>query len=301
VAELIQSQKHNDLPPFVTVAMPIYNPGKHLRLAVLSIVKQTFSNWEFLIIDDGSTDNALQDIMDIKDARIRIICDGVNRGLAARLNELIDLARGQYLARMDQDDVSYPERFARQIEALQNDSRLDLVATRTITINESNEATGLFPYSISHDNICARPWRGFYFTHPTWMGRIEWFRRHRYSVPGPYFCEDQELLLRSYRDSKFDTIDEVLFAYRVQANVDQRKLVNTRWAVLKLQLRYFTKLNMWHFVLLAAVSFVAKVGNDLLKRMGRCTYPSSRDIQYETVAHKWNRIIDSYETESKAS
>ena len=92
--------------------MPVYNAGKYLRLAVLSIVRQTFTDWELLIVDDGSTDNALQGIADIDDARIRILRDGKNKGLAARLNECIDLARGKYFARMDQDDVSYPERFS---------------------------------------------------------------------------------------------------------------------------------------------------------------------------------------------
>jgi len=87
--------------PLITVAMPIFNAGSYLRLAVLSIVRQTFADWELLIIDDGSTDNALQDIADIRDHRIRILRDGENKGLAARLNEAIDLARGRYFARMD--------------------------------------------------------------------------------------------------------------------------------------------------------------------------------------------------------
>ena len=111
----MNEQIQSSLPALVTVAMPVYNAGKYLRLSVLSIVKQTFTNWELLIIDDGSTDDALKDIADIKDARIRIFRDGTNKGLAARLNEAVNLAQGYYFARMDQDDVSYPERFARQI------------------------------------------------------------------------------------------------------------------------------------------------------------------------------------------
>lgn len=140
MTEPLPGQAQGGEPPLVTVAMPVYNAGKYLRLAVLSIVRQTFTNWELLVIDDGSTDNALQDIADIDDARIRIFRDGGNRGLAARLNEAADMARGRYLARMDQDDVSYPERFARQLAALQNDPELDLVATRAITIDENDHA-----------------------------------------------------------------------------------------------------------------------------------------------------------------
>ncbi|NMC97203.1 MAG: glycosyltransferase, partial [Deltaproteobacteria bacterium] len=137
--------------PLITVAMPIFNAGSYLRLAVLSIVRQTFADWELLIIDDGSTDNALQDIADIRDHRIRILRDGENKGLAARLNEAIDLARGSYFARMDQDDVSYPDRFARQIEALERDPQLDLVAARAVTIAGDHRLTGILPASMQKE------------------------------------------------------------------------------------------------------------------------------------------------------
>ena len=72
----------------MTVAMPIYNAGEYLRMAVLSIVNQTYTNWELLLIDDdGSTDGAIQNISDINDSRIRVLHDGKNKGLAARLIE----------------------------------------------------------------------------------------------------------------------------------------------------------------------------------------------------------------------
>ena len=231
--------------PLITVAMPVYNAGKYLRLAVLSIVNQSYSNWELLIIDDGSSDDSFLSIADINDSRMTIYRDGVNRGLAARLNEAIDLAKGDYFARMDGDDISYPDRFLKQVTELQKNLNLDLVATRAITINENNLATGLFPYAISHSEICARPWNGFYFPHPTWMGKIAWFRKYRYSVPAPYCCEDQELILRSYRDSHLETLNEILFAYRIRSKVDSQKLAKTRRAVFKAQLRHFSNCNSW--------------------------------------------------------
>lgn len=300
MAELLPGQEQGSKPPLVTVAMPVYNAGKYLRLAVLSIIRQTFTDWELLIIDDGSTDNALQDIADIDDVRIRILRDGGNRGLAARLNEAADIARGLYLARMDQDDVSYPERFARQIAALQNDPELDLVATRAIVIDENDQVTGLFPYAVSHKEICARPWRGFYLPHPTWMGRIKWFRKHRYAVPGPYFCEDQELLLRSHRDSRFGTLDEILFAYRIRSKVNWQKLARTRLTVFIVQLRHFAKLNLWHFVLLATAAFVGKMSSGLSKRLGEGALQPERGIIDDTIVLEWHKILDDLATEPKA-
>ena len=292
MTERLSDTYWGDELPLVTVAMPIYNAGKYLRFAVLSIVNQTFTNWELLIIDDGSTDNALQDIADIKDERIRIFRDGINRGLAARLNEAIDLAKGQYFARMDGDDVSYPDRFARQLSELQNEPELDLVATRAITIDESNQAIGLFPYASSHKEICAKPWRGFYFPHPTWMGKIEWFRKYRYSVPSPYCCEDQELLLRSFNKSRFATLDEILFAYRLRDITDWQKLARTRRAVLMVEFRHFTSFSLLHFLLLATLAFIGKTSVDYVKKISGCSFQSSPNIENNTVLLNWHKLCD---------
>ena len=275
--------------PLITVAMPIFNAGSYLRLAVLSIVRQTFADWELLIIDDGSTDNALQDIADIRDHRIRILRDGENKGLAARLNEAIDLARGRYFARMDQDDVSYPERFARQIEALDRDPQLDLVAARAVTIAGDHLLTGILPASAQKE-ISTKPWRGFYLPHPTWMGRIEWFRKYRYAEPGPYFYEDQELLLRSHEESRFGIIEEPLLAYRIREKTSWRKLIKTRLTILPVQLRHFLPKGQLFFALMAVLTFIGRLVLDVLRPVLSITYPIVR-IREEEVFHKWQNAL----------
>lgn len=281
------------LAPKITVAMPVFNGGPNLRLAVLSIVGQTFHDWELLIIDDGSTDNAFQDITDIHDCRIRILQDGKNQGLAARLNEAIDLARGQYFARMDHDDVSYPERFARQIELLESNPKFDVVAVRAITISDDNELIGKFPGPLTHREICAKPWQGFYFPHPTWMGHTTWFRAHRYAFPGPYFCEDQELLLRSHAMSQFATVDQILFAYRVRNRINWRKQTKTRWTLFNIQLRYFLGSGQFHFAFLALAVFAGRVASDLLKlfRQTLAGRQYSRKRIESTELSKWQQVL----------
>lgn len=276
----------------VTVAMPIYNAGAHLRLAVLSIVAQTFERWELLIIDDGSTDNALQTITDIRDPRIKILRDGKNKGLAVRLNEACVLAVGQYFARMDQDDVSYPERLRVQVEALQADPGLDVVAGRAITIDENNGYTGMFAFAGTHAEICAQPWRGFFFPHPAWMGRLDWFLKHRYAEPAPYFCEDQELLLRTYRQSRFLALDRVVLAYRIRANVNWVKLGATRRAMLAMQWRLFGASAMWWQALLALLAYFAKSGLDLLQRVSGAEVTQDGDSRDVRAAGEWARILD---------
>lgn len=256
-----------DHAPLVTIAMPIYNAGSDLRPAVLSILQQTLSDWELLIIDDGSSDGAAESISDIRDPRIRVLRDGLNRGLAARLNEAIDLARGRFFARMDQDDISYPERLTRQLAALEQSREIDLCAVRCMAIDANGEPVGAMPYALAHEALCARPWAGFYLPHPTWFGRMEWFRRHRYASPGPYFCEDQELLLRSYRDSRFVVLPEILFAYRVRDRINWGKSVKTRKTLAAVQLRHFFALRQYVFAFLAAVAFVARIAMDSLNAL----------------------------------
>ena len=277
--------------PLITVAMPVYNAGKYLRLAVLSIVNQSYSNWEWLIIDDGSSDDSFLSIADINDSRMTIYRDGVNRGLAARLNEAIDLAKGDYFARMDGDDISYPDRFLKQVTELQKNLNLDLVATRAITINENNLATGLFPYAISHSEICARPWNGFYLPHPTWMGKTEWFRKYHYSFPAPYCCEDQELLLRSYQNSHFETLNETLLAYRVRYKLNIPKLIQTRFAVFKIQFNHFTHLKLWRFLFLASITFISKIIYDFIKLISN-SEPQRNNISDTDILVQWNKILN---------
>lgn len=281
--------------PLITVAMPVYNGGRYLQPALMSIVKQTFTDWEFLVIDDGSTDGSLEFIQDIKDARIRIIRDGLNKGLAARLNEAIDLARGRYFARMDQDDISYPERFARQVEALERDSSLDLVGARSVAISQDDQIIGFFPYALNHKELCAKPWRGFYMVHPTWMGRIEWFRHHRYAMPGPYLCEDQELLLRSFNTSRFGVVADIIFAYRVRSKVDWRKLMKVRWSVLRMQVHHFMRVKQAGYGLLAVLVCIGRVTMDafscILQTRRARSFAGYRKAVDVATANKWRDVL----------
>ena len=245
--------------------MPIYNAGEYLVEAVNSIVAQTYTNWELYVIDDGSTDNSIDSIKLIKDERIIILEDGLNKGLAARLNQAIDLAKGQYFARMDQDDISMPERFKMQLNALEADLSLDLVAARTLTINSKNKVIGQLPFASTHQQICAKPWRGFYMPHPTWMGRLGWFKKYKYKIPQSYYSEDCELLLRSYESSNFACLPEILFEYRIKDKINWKNQLKARRAVLKLQTSHFHNQGQYLSMVLSSLVFTLRVTLDFFK------------------------------------
>ena len=242
--------------------MPVFNAGKFFKPALLSIINQTYSNWELIIVDDGCTDGCLDDVPELKDARIKILSDGLNKGLAPRLNEIIDIAKGDYLARMDSDDISHPQRFELQLKHLQSYPHLDLVATRAFIIDKKNNVTGELPFKNTHDEICSKPWLGFYMPHPSWMGKIEWFKKNRYAVPAPYFCEDQELLLRSYLISQFFTLNQYLLSYRTNNAINSKKLYKTRIAFLKVQYQFFVKNHTYGYLVLSLATFAARLAKD---------------------------------------
>jgi len=217
--------------PAVTIAMSARNSARTLPQALRSIVAQDFTDWELLLYDDGSSDATPVIARRLRDPRIRLVTDGRSLGLAARLNEAIDAARGRYFARIDADDVMFPDRLRLQVAFLEAHPEVDLLGGAAVVFGDDGEAYGRYPVSESHEQICRRPWSGFHLAHPTWMGRIEWFRRYRYRAELSSGTQDQDLLLRSWRDSRFANLPQLLIGYR-QPALDWRKFARgrMRWA-----------------------------------------------------------------------
>lgn len=116
--------------PRISVVMSVYNGEKYLRESIESILNQTFSDFEFIVANDGSTDNTPQILEEYKnrDSRIKII-QQENIGLTKSLNKAINLANGEYIARQDVDDLSLPERLERQMKLFREKSNIDLIAS----------------------------------------------------------------------------------------------------------------------------------------------------------------------------
>ncbi len=212
------------MQPLVSIGMPVFNCEKTIHTAVKSILSQTYSNWELIVIDDGSKDKTSEIVNSFQDARIQIINDGLNKQLPSRLNQAIGLSRGKYFARMDGDDISYPERLQTQVKYLEMHSDVDLLSTQVVVIDKNNSPRGTFPLSKSHEEICSNPRSGFASTHPTWMGKTAWFRQHLYR-PQAIRIEDQELLMRTYKESKFACLPDILLAYRIESFSLKKSLI----------------------------------------------------------------------------
>lgn len=247
--------------PRLSVILPSYNGGDYLLLAVRSVIAQSFEDWELILLDDGSTDGSVKVIEQLDDPRIRILSDGCNKGLAARLNQGIDLSRGSLIARMDADDVCYPRRFESQVRFLDTHPEIDLVGTQ-IAVFRPGAFCRRSAGPETHEAICARPWSGIRVAHPTWIARTKWYRQFRYFIPEYVRAEDQELLLRAMDESTYAVLREVLLAYR-QGRFDFRKTQRARRSLLLAQLRHFTRKGQAVSAGLALAGYLVKSAIDI--------------------------------------
>jgi glycosyltransferase involved in cell wall biosynthesis len=211
--------------PLVSIAMPVYNCERTIAQAIRSILAQSFTDWELLIVNDGSTDDTISVIQQFPDPRIRVWSDHKNLGLPTRLNETIEQSRGDYYARMDGDDIAYPERLEKQVRYLGQHPQVDLVGAGVIVFRQGGIPIGKQDAPECHDDICKKPLARFPIAHPTYVGKMEWFKHYLYDdVPNG---EDQDLLVRSYRFSHFANVPEILLGYR-QEEIDLRKTLIAR-------------------------------------------------------------------------
>ena len=196
----------------VTIGIPFLNARRSLAAAVRSVFAQTHHDWELLLVDDGSDDGSVDMVRHLADPRVRLVRDGSHRGLCARLNQIAAMAHGDYLARMDADDVMHPERIERQLELLGAEPGVDLVDTATFTVDDD-----LTPLGVRGDRpLDGRPeavLREGLLIHPTVTGRAEWFRRNPYD-PAFVRAEDRELWVRTCATTRFARLGEPLFFYR---------------------------------------------------------------------------------------
>lgn len=246
----------------VSIGLPVFNTEGTLAAAIRSVLNQTYKNWELLVVDDGSVDHSLQVAHSFRDDRIQIIAGGERRGISARLNQLIELSRGKYFARMDGDDLAFPSRIEQQVSYLEAHPEIDLLGAAVIVFRNDGGIVGRLPVKEFHAVICAHPWSGFYLPHPTWMGRRVWFARHGYDERANG-AEDQHLLFRTYHTSRFACLPEVLLGYREDSRSLKRMLVR-RYVFLKTLLRSALENKTYGIAVKILIIQAAKIGGDVL-------------------------------------
>jgi len=197
----------------VTVLMPVYNGEKYLREAMESILNQTFRDFEFLIMNDGSQDQSVNIINSYNDPRIRLIHNERNLGLIHTLNRGIEQAGGEYIARMDSDDISLPHRLSKQVDFMDRRPEIGICGAWIEYFMGLGDVIRL---PITDGEIKASLPVMCPLAHPTVMFRAAVVRRHGlwYSHDFPH-AEDYELWRRAAGVTCFANIPEVLLKYRI--------------------------------------------------------------------------------------
>lgn len=197
--------------PLVSVGIPAFNAEKFIAIAVQSVLLQTYTNFELIVINDGSTDHTEQVLKRFSDPRLRIISDGTNKGLIARLNEMANLSKGDFFVRMDADDIMFPCRIERQIQFLMKNPQVAVCCSSAVSIDKNNKVLGL-KKAVAPGNR-KDVLSGIFPVHPTVCGRMSFFRKYPYRE-GFFQMEDKELWYRSIEENKFGCIAEPLLFYR---------------------------------------------------------------------------------------
>ncbi len=204
------------MSPIVSVVMPVYNGEKYLNVALNSILTQTLTDLELIVINDSSTDlsRVILEEFAHHDARIRFYDNEKNLGLPTTLNRGLELARGEYIARMDQDDISSPERLEKQVQYMQTNLDVDVCGSWAELIRD--RASEIWKYPTGHAEIFARMFFENTLIHPSVIMRSSALHQFGLSYDGSAtHFEDYDLWSRALPLLRFANIPEVLLQYRL--------------------------------------------------------------------------------------
>jgi glycosyltransferase involved in cell wall biosynthesis len=206
----------------VTIGLPVYNAALYLASAIDSILAQTFTDFEIIITIDGASDNSGEIAAGYNDSRIILINEKENKGISFRINQQVSLAKGRYFARMDADDIMFPDRIEKQLEFMVQNPDIDVIGSDAIVIDDDDRLLG-YRQALTHiskQTILKR----ILFNHPTVFGKTTWFRQNSYLTEFDG-VEDFLLWNLSFSNSRFRNLNKPLHFYRDPTTVNARTYV----------------------------------------------------------------------------
>ncbi|EAK5529866.1 glycosyltransferase [Campylobacter lari] len=227
----MKKDKHNK--PLVSVIMPAFNRENYVSFAIESILNQSYLNFEFIIIDDCSTDSTYSIIQEYakNDNRIVVLRNERNKGIVYSLNSCIEICKGKYIARMDDDDVSLPERIERQVDIMEENSDITVVGSyfKPIGEDENIDFFGNWVNVCEYDMIGLKMMFECPICHPTVMIRAEFLKNYNLAYSYKYqYAEDYKLWADIIqKGGKIINIPEILLLYRISnSSISRNKLTS---------------------------------------------------------------------------
>lgn len=204
------------MPPAISILMSVYNGAQYLPQAIQSVLNQSYDDFEFLIVDDGSSDATADILRDfaVKDSRIHILTNTVNLGLAISLNRGIQEAQASYIARMDADDICQPERFHKQITFMESHPQVGVLGSRMQVISADEKPLFEFDVPLEHSLIIWNLFFGRTFAHPSVMMRTTVIREVGGYDEKIAAAQDVDLWSRLVGYTQFANLPDRLMLYR---------------------------------------------------------------------------------------
>lgn len=208
----MKSSNRHGQDPEVTVLMPVYNSERHLREAVESILSQTFTDFEFLIVDDGSADRSIEIVESYDDPRIVLIKNTTNRGTVHVLNQGINAAKGRYIARMDSDDISLPHRLEKQVRFMEANPAVGISGS-AMRLIKGGKLSNTRTLAESDSELKIALLFSTCFFHPTVIIRTELAKAHPYP-DNLVYTQDYNYWTDLAGLTRFANLDETLLYFR---------------------------------------------------------------------------------------
>lgn len=288
--------------PLVTVLLPCYNSEKYIKKSIESIIHQTYNKLEIIVLDDGSTDNSLEIINTCAkaDSRIKVLKHDKNETLIPSLNEMISLAEGEYIARMDADDVSVPERIEKQIKYLETNYDIDVCGSSVIVVDEKGEKRGIRRVPCDSKYIKELLPFGNVIVHSSIVGRAKIFKQFIYDMNYVH-AEDYELWCRLVYSNniRISNIKETLLYYRVSGSQitqkywDNQKKISFE-IVKKYKLVPETNYSLHNSIFFEYGKNISlsneekKIIEDYYKRLRKLPYSCSVTVMKKMLIFLWN-------------
>ncbi|WP_131538478.1 glycosyltransferase family 2 protein [Pedobacter nototheniae] len=217
----------------LTVLMPVHNGEKYLKETINSILNQTLTKFEFLIINDGSIDRSEEIINSFTDPRITYIKNEQNKGIVATLNIGLELSRGKYIARIDADDIALPTRLEKQMDYMQSNPSCKMCGSQAIAINENGEKMYKLRRPFFSEEIKVNHLFRNSFIHPSVMFDSKIAKEFKYDIEYQY-AEDYYLFSQIALNYEVANLNENLLLYRIHAeNITSKKRVEMNQSEMK--------------------------------------------------------------------
>lgn len=267
----------------ISIILPTYNNEQTIFYSIDSILNQSYPNFELIIVNDFSTDKTKQVIKSFNDSRIVYLENDSNIGIILSIIKGIKSAKGDFIARMDGDDIAVPERLNIQLNYLIKNPNIDLVGSNIIFFT-NNKVTG-----VSNLKLYNQKKFNFYFNtiglpHPTWMARTDFFKNFHYD-PKAVTIEDQDLLLRAYHSCKFTILKEPLLFYQLAEKINLKYKLKQVCMLFMSRIRHILYHKLFHHFPIIIIVFITSFISYILRLKTDKTI-TSLNSKYQNLLNK---------------